>query len=97
MVRAYKEQITLLDRLKLVVGAMKGLPPDTRFAQALTAAIEEGARALKALEKQQEPIIAAGVAAKKASAEAHAVALDAWRERIERERARWEGTRRETR
>ena len=32
MVLAYKEQIELLDRLKLVVKAMKGLPPDTNFA-----------------------------------------------------------------
>jgi hypothetical protein len=43
MVLAYKEQIEFLDRLRLVVKAMKGLPPDTKFAQALTAAIREGA------------------------------------------------------
>ena len=65
MVLAYKEQIEFLDRLKLVVKAMKGLPPDTNFAQALAAAITEGARALKALEKEQEPMIAAGIAAVK--------------------------------
>ncbi len=50
MVLAYKEQIEFLDRLKLVVRAMKGLPPGTNFAQALAAAITEGARALQALE-----------------------------------------------
>ena len=35
MVLAYRDQIKFLDRLKLVVNAMKGLPPDTNFAQAL--------------------------------------------------------------
>ena len=44
MVLAYKEQLKLLDRLKLLVSAMKGLPPDTNFARTLTAAITEGAR-----------------------------------------------------
>src|SRR5208337_2835388 len=82
MVLAYKEQIELLDRLKLVVKAMKGLPPDTNFAQALAAAITEGARALKALEKEQEPMIAAGIAASKASAEAYAIAFKAWEARM---------------
>ena len=81
--------------MKLVVSAMKGLPPDTNFAQTLAAAITEGARALKALEKEHEDIIAAGVAAKKASAEAYAIAFDAWKERMARERARSEGVRRE--
>ena len=86
MVLAYKEQIEFLDRLKLVVKAMKGLPPDTNFAQALVAAITEGARTLKALEKEQEPMIAAGIAASKASAEAYAIAFKAWEARMERER-----------
>ena len=95
MVLAYKEQIEFLDRLKLVVKAMKGLPPDTNFAQALAAAITEGARALKALEKEQEPMIAAGIAARKASAEAYAIAFKAWEARMERERTRSEEARRE--
>jgi len=95
MVLAYKEQIELLDRLKLVVKAMKGLPPDTNFAQALAAAITEGARALKALEKEQEPMIAAGIAASKASAEAYAIAFKAWEARMGRERTRSEEARRE--
>ena len=93
MVLAYKEQIEFLDRLKLVVKAMKGLPPDTNFAQALAAAIREGARALKALEKQQEPMIAAGVAARKASAEAYAIAFKAWEARMQYERTRSEKAR----
>jgi Trp operon repressor len=84
MVLAYKEQLKLLDRLKLVVKAMRGLPPDTNFAQALAAAIAEGARALKVLEKQQEAIIAASIAARKASAEAYAIAIKAWEGRMER-------------
>lgn len=88
MVLAFKEQIKLLDRLKLLVNAMKGLPPDTTFAQALAAAITEGARALKALEKEQEPIVAAGIAARKASEEAYTIALKAWEARRERERIR---------
>ena len=95
MVLACKEQIELLDRLKLLVSVMKGLRPDTDFARALTAAITEGARTLKALEKEQEPIIAAGVAAKKASADAYAIAFKAWERRMERERTLWEGARRE--
>lgn len=95
MVLAYKEQLKLLDRLKLVVNAMRGLPPDTNFAQALAAAITEGAGALKALEKEQEAIIAAGITARKASAEAYAIALKAWEGRMERERTRSEGARRE--
>ena len=95
MVLAYKEQIEFLDRLKLVVKAMKGLPPDTNFAQALAAAITEGARALKALEKEQEPMIAAGIAASKTSAEAYAIAFEAWEARMEGERTRSEEARRE--
>ena len=95
MVLAYKEQIEFLDRLKLVVKAMKGLPPDTNFAQALAAAITEGARALKALEKEQEPMIAAGIAARKVSAEAYAIAFKAWEARMERVRIRSEEARRE--
>lgn len=95
MVLAYKEQIEFLDRLKLVVKAMKGLPPDANFARALAAAITEGARALKALEKEQEPMIAAGVAARKESAAAYAVAFKAWEARMERERTRSEKARRE--
>ena len=93
MVLAYKEQIEFLDRLKLVVRAMKGLPPDTNFAQALAAAITEGARALQAPEKQQEPMIAAGIAARKASAEAYAIAFKAWEARMEHERTRSEKAR----
>jgi hypothetical protein len=73
----------------------KGLPPDTNFAQALAAAITEGARALKVLEKEQEPMIAAGIAASKASAEAYAIAFKAWEARMERVRARSEEARRE--
>jgi hypothetical protein len=95
MVLAYRDQIKFLDRLKLVVNAMKGLPPDTNFAQALAAALTEGARALKALEKEQEPMIAAGIAASKASAEAYAIAFKAWEARMEPERARSEEARRE--
>ncbi|MGO9357345.1 MAG: hypothetical protein ACLP1D_06655 [Xanthobacteraceae bacterium] len=95
MVLAYKEQIEFLDRLKLVVKAMKGLPPDTNFAKALAAAIAEGARALKALEKEQEPMIAAGIAARKASTEAYAIAFRAWAARMKRERTRSEEARRE--
>jgi len=95
MVLAYKEQIEVLDRLKLIVKAMKGLPPNTNFAQALAAAITEGARALRALEKEQEPMIAAGIAASKASAEAYAIAFKAWEARMERERTRLERARRE--
>lgn len=95
MVLAYREQIKLLDRLKLVANAMKGLAPDTSFAQAVADAITEGAWALEALEKEQEPIIAAGIAARKASAEAYAIAFQAWEGRMERERTRSEGARRE--
>ena len=95
MVLAYKDQIEFLGRLKLVVNAMKGLPPDTNFAQALAAALTEGARALKALEKEQEPMIAAGIAASRASAEAYAIAFKAWEARMEPERARSEKARRE--
>ena len=90
MVLAYKERIEFLDRLKLVVKAMKGLPPDTNFAQALAAAITEGAWALQALEKEQEPMIAAGIAASKTSAKAYAIAIKAWEARMERERTRSE-------
>ena len=95
MVLAYKEQIEFLDRLKLVVKAMKGLPPDTNFAQALAAAMTEGVRALQALEKEQEPMIAAGVAARKASAKAYAIAFKAWEARAEHERRRSEKARSE--
>ncbi len=95
MVLAYSEQIKFLDRLKLIVKAMKGLPPDTRFAQALAAALAEGGRALKALEKEQQPVIAAGIAARKASMEAHSAALKAWEARMEIERAYSERARRE--
>jgi hypothetical protein len=94
MVLGYKDQIKFLDRLKLVVNAMKGLPPDTNFAQALAAALTEGARALMTLENEQEPRIAAGIAASKASAEAYAVAYKAWEARVEPERARSEKARR---
>jgi hypothetical protein len=93
MVLAYKEQIKFLDRLKLVVKAMKGLPPDTNFAQALAAAMTEGVRALQALEKEQEPMIAVGVAARRVSAEAYAIAFKAWEARMEHERRRTETAR----
>ena len=58
MVLAYRDQIKFLDRLKLIAKAMKGLGPDTTFAKALVAALAEGGRALKTLEKEQEPVIA---------------------------------------
>jgi hypothetical protein len=89
LVLAYKDQIKFLDRLKLIAKAMKGLPPDTNLAKALVTALTEGGRALKALEKEQEPVIAAGVAARKASEEAYAAAVKAWEARMERERAHW--------
>jgi len=94
MVLAYGDQIELLDRLNLVVKAMKGLQPGTKLAQALAAALTEGGRALKALEKEQEPVISTGLAAGKASREAYATALKAWEARIELERAHWEKARR---
>jgi len=94
MVLAYKDQIKFLDRLKLIAKAMKGLPPDTNLAKALVTALTEGGRALKALEKEQEPVIAAGIAARKASEEAYTAAFKAWEARMERERAHWEKTRR---
>ena len=93
LVLAYRDQIKFLDRLKLIAKALKGLPPDTNFAKALVTALTEGGRALKALEKEQEPVIAAGVAARKASEEAYTAAFEAWEARMERERARWEKTR----
>ncbi len=74
---------------------MKGLPPDTNFAHALAVAITQGARALKALEKEQEPMIAAGIVASKASAEAYAIAFKAWEARMEREQTRSEKASRE--
>ena len=49
----------------------------------------------KALEKEQEPMIAAGIAASKASSEAYAIAFKAWEARMEPERARSEKARRE--
>ncbi len=94
MVLAYKDQIKFLDRLKLIAKAMKGLPPDTNLAKALVTALTEGGRALKALEKEQEPVIAAGIAARKASEEAYTAAFKAWEARMERQRAHWEKTRR---
>ena len=72
---------------------MKGLPLDTNLAKALVAALTEGGRALKALEKEQEPVIAAGIAARKASDEAYTAAFKAWEAHMERERAHWEKTR----
>ena len=95
MVLAYTEQLKFLDRLKLIVKAMKGLPPDTSFAQALAAALAEGGRALKALEKEQQPVIAAGIAVRKASMEAHSAALKAWKARIAPGRERSEKPRSE--
>ena len=77
MVLAYSDQIKFLDRLKLIVKAMKGLPPDTNFTRALAAALKEGTRALNALEKEQEQVIAAGKAARKARREAYAAAFNA--------------------
>ena len=93
MVLAYSDQIRFLDRLKLIAKAMKGLPPDTNLARTLAAALTEGGRGLKALQKEQQPVIAAGVAARKASAEAHVAAFEAWRARMEPQRAHWEKTR----
>jgi len=94
MVMACSDQINLVDRLKLLVKAMKGLPPGTKFAQALAAALTEGRRALKALEKEQEPVISAGLAAREASREAHAAALKAWEARMELQRVQWGKARR---
>jgi len=93
MFLAYGDQIKFLDRLKLIVKAMKGLPPDTTFSKALAAALEEGWRALKVFEKEQEPAITAGLAARKASREAYAAAVKAWEMRMELERATSEKTR----
>jgi hypothetical protein len=95
MLLAYNEQIKLLARLRLIVEAMRGLPPDTNFAQTLAAALKEGGRALKALEQEQEPAIAAGIAARKASQEAHTAALKSWQARVEPERAHREKARRD--
>ena len=92
MVLAYGDQIKFLDRLKLIAKAMKGLGPDTTLAKALLAALTEGGRALKALEKEQEPAIAAGIAASKASKEAYTAAFKDWEARMERERTYWEKT-----
>ena len=93
MFLAYGDQIKFLDRLKLIVKAMKGLPPDTTFSKALAAALEEGWRALKVFEKEQEPVITAGLAARKASREAYAAAVKAWEMRMELERVTSEKTR----
>ena len=93
MFLAYGDQIKFLGRLKLIVKAMKGLPPDTTFSKALAAALEEGWRALKVFEKEQEPVITAGLAARKASREAYAAAVKAWEMRMELERATSEKTR----
>jgi hypothetical protein len=71
MVLAYRDQIKFIDRLKLIAKAMKGLGLDTALGKALVAALTEGGRSLKALEKDQEPVIAAGIAARKASKEAY--------------------------
>jgi hypothetical protein len=90
MVLAYRDQIKFLDRLKLIAKAMRGLGPDTTLAKALVAALAEGGRALKTLEKEQEPVIAAGTAARKASKEAYTADFKAWEARTERERADWE-------
>ncbi len=54
----------------------------TRLVTALT----EGGLALKALEKEQEPVIAAGIAASKASQEAYTAAFKAWEARMGRGR-----------
>jgi hypothetical protein len=93
MVLAYNDQIRFLDRLKLIAKAMTGLPPGTNLARTLAAALTEGGRGLKALQKEQQPVIAAGVAARKASAEAYVAALEAWRARMKSQRAHWEKTR----
>ena len=90
MVLAYREQIKFLDRLKLIAKATKGLGPDTTLAKALVTALTEGGRALKALEEEQEPVIAAGMGARKASEEAHTAAFKAWERRMESERAHWQ-------
>jgi hypothetical protein len=91
MFLAYSDQIKFLDRLKLVVKAMKG----TNFTKALAAALKDGWRALKAFEKEQEPVIAAGMAASKASREAYAAAVKAWETRMKLERASSQKARRE--
>jgi hypothetical protein len=90
MVLAYRDQIKFLDRLKLIAKAMRGLGPDTTLAKALVAALAEGGRALKTLEKEQEPVIAAGTAARKASKEAYTADFKAWERRMEFQRAHWE-------
>jgi hypothetical protein len=90
MVLAYRDQIKFIDRLKLIAKAMKGLGLDTTLGKALVAALTEGGRSLKALEKEQEPVIAAGIAARKASEEAYTAAFKAWESRMGCERARWE-------
>ena len=92
MVLAYRDQIKFIDRLKLIAKAMKGLGLDTTLAKALLAALAEGGRALKALEEEQEPVIAAGIAARKASEVAYTAAVKAWKTRMECERAHWEKT-----
>ena len=90
MVLAYRDQIKFIDRLKLIAKAMKGLGLDTTLGKALVAALAEGGRSLKALEKEQEPVIAAGIAARKASEEAYTAAFKAWESRMGSERARRE-------
>ena len=52
---------------------------------------------MKAFEKEQEPVITAGLAARKASREAYAAAVKAWEMRMERARATSEKTRPELR
>ena len=74
MILAYTDQIKFLERLKLIAKALKGLGVDTPLAKALVTALAEGGRALKALEKEQEPVIAAGIAARKASNKAYIAA-----------------------
>jgi hypothetical protein len=86
MVLAYNDQIRFVDGLRLIAKAMKGLPPGTNLARTLAAALTEGGRGLKALQKEQQPVIAAGVA-RKASAEAYVAALEAWRARVGPQRA----------
>jgi hypothetical protein len=90
MVLAYRDQIKFVDRLRLITKATKGLALETTLAKTLVAALTEGGRALKALEKEQEPVIAAGIAARKESEEAYTADLKAWEARMERERTYWE-------
>ena len=61
---AYNDQIRFLDRLKLITKAMKGLPPDCNLGKALAAALTERQARLDGLQKEQEPVIAASIAAR---------------------------------